>query len=287
MSVAWVGAGIAAVGAVSSIKSGNAAAKAAQGANAASMEQVALARDQLKWEKEKYAGEQGARDAAEARAQQVSDSMLTGMNFANQEAQDLSRRNKTIFQPLEDRIVSDAKYFDEGARGTELAGLAGAEVDQAFSDSREQGARALSRQGVAPGSGRSLALNNQVSMAQALAKSGAMTKARRDASTEGYARRMDAVGLGKGIVGNQTTQQQIATSSGNSSASSAMAGLSATSGGGDGIRSGYGSVGNSLNSFANSQMGMARLYGNAANDGASAVSAGMQLFGKYYKPKEG
>lgn len=88
---------------------------------------------------------------------------------------------------MQDTLVQDAKTFNTEAKREELAGQAGADVAQGFGAAREQNARALTRMGVDPSSGRALAMGNQMSMAQALGTAQAKTGARTQARQEGFA----------------------------------------------------------------------------------------------------
>lgn len=88
---------------------------------------------------------------------------------------------------LQDQLVTDAKSFNSEARGNELAGQAGADIEQAFQASRDQSARAMARMGVNPSSGRATALDGQMSAAKALATASARTGARTMARQEGRA----------------------------------------------------------------------------------------------------
>jgi hypothetical protein len=78
-----------------------------------------------------------------------------------------------------------------------------------------------------------MSLMQSAALDKARAITGATSTAEKNVEAQGYARMQDAAALGKGLVGNQATQQQIATSSGGASAGAAGAALgSATSGAG-------------------------------------------------------
>lgn len=88
---------------------------------------------------------------------------------------------------LQDKLVSDAKSFNEGDRADQLAGQAGADVTSSFDNAAGIQSRNLSRTGVNPSSGKALAASNETSIARAVAGAGAQNKARDAARTEGYA----------------------------------------------------------------------------------------------------
>lgn len=227
--------------------------KLAQSGDAAAQ----LGRDQFDWYKAEYERTQPQRDAAAALDAKVSEAQLRGMDTATRQAEELDARNKSVFRPLEDKIVADANSFDTEAKREELAGQALTDVNTAFGSARDQSARSQARYGVTPGSGRAASMETQITNAQALAGAGASTKARRDATAEGYARRMDAVGLGKGIVGNQVTMQQVAQNGGAQAVAAAGSGVNVA-------QSGAGLMGQGFGGAQNGLMNQASIY-NVAN----------------------
>ena len=95
----------------------------------------------------------------------------------------LGRRN--ALQGAQDGIVAEANQFDTEGKREELAGQAISDVNQAFDAVRGQQSRDLGRMGVAPGSGRAMALDGQSRIAQALEQARAGTQTRRQARDEG------------------------------------------------------------------------------------------------------
>lgn len=262
--------GSAALGAYTSNQASKRNAASADKLAASGDEAAKLGRDQFEWYKAEYERTQGQRDAAAALDAKVSEAQLRGMETATRQAEELDQRNKSVFRPLEDKIVADANNFDTEAKREELAGQAITDVNTAFDSARGQSARSLARVGVAPGSGRALSMENQVTTAQALAGAGAATKARRDATAEGYARRMDAVGLGKGIVGNQVTMQQIAQNGGAQAVAAAGSGVNVAQSGAGLMGQGFGGAQNGLANQA-SIYGMANRFRSQADQQQSAA----------------
>jgi hypothetical protein len=105
----------------------------------------------------------------------------------SQEDRQWSLGRRGALAGLQDTLVSDAKSFNAEDRADQLSGQAQGDVNQAFSNARDQGARAMSRMGVNPSSGRAAAMSAQTSIAQAAALAGASQKARAGARAEGYA----------------------------------------------------------------------------------------------------
>lgn len=88
---------------------------------------------------------------------------------------------------LQDQMIGEARDFNAENRGAELAAQAGADVEQAFANQRQASGRAMARMGINPNSGRSAAMDAQMSMAQATAKAGIQGGARQAARAEGRA----------------------------------------------------------------------------------------------------
>ena len=232
-----------------------------------------LGRDQFDWFKAEMERTQPQRDASVQTASDASKAQAAGMEFATQQARELAARNKTVFQPLEDGIVADAASYDTAGRRLEANNEAAAGVEQAFGSASDGLNRSLARSGVTPNSGRSMSLMQDMALKKATATAGATSTAVKNVEQQGYARKMDAVGLGKGIVGNQATQQQIAQSGGAQAVAASNAALaSATSGAGlmktgfDGAMTGLGQAGT--------------LYGQSAKLSQQEDAATMQGVGQ-------
>lgn len=154
----------------------------------------------------------------------------------------LSRRG--ALSELQDTLVKDAKTFNTDQRREQLAGEALTDVNSAFSAARGQAARAAATYGVTPGSGRSTAIDAQVTTAQALAGAGAATGARRAARQESYAltdRATNALagypsmamgatgaGAGYGMAGANLAGQSLASQNGGFTTAAQIAGAMGT-----------------------------------------------------------
>jgi hypothetical protein len=88
---------------------------------------------------------------------------------------------------LQDQMIGEARDFNAENRGAELAAQAGADVEQAFANQRQASGRAMARMGINPNSGRSSAMDAEMSMAQATAKASIQSGARQAARAEGRA----------------------------------------------------------------------------------------------------
>jgi len=186
------------------------------GANAAAREGAAISREQWEWTKER----QPRIDAQADRMIAIGEDQYALNRDDQIFQQGLTRQYNDRFwntqAPLQDSILQDALDFDTEGRRNELAGLASADVNAAYSNARAQEARGLSRMGVNPGSGRALAMQNQTSIAQAAAQAGAMNKVRAAARLEGYSRKADANAMLAGLAGFSSSAAGLANSFGQS-----------------------------------------------------------------------
>ena len=156
---------------------------------------------------------------------------------------------------MQDQLINDAKTFNTEDRTDQMRGQAMGDVNQAFSNSREQGARAMARMGVNPNSGRMDAMNTQTSIAQAAAMAGAGQKASAGARAEGYALTDRATNA---LSGYPSMSMQ-ATGAG---AGYGMAGLTAANQGLAGMNSGFGAGGQAAGQLGQNATSM---FGAQAN----------------------
>lgn len=217
--------------------------------------QAATADDMLEFYKDQYAD-------IKPILEQVTQTQMDVMKANNQRAQEYSDYEKSTYRPLEQSIVKEANEFSTEGKREALATKAAADVNTAFANTRAQESRALSRMGVNPNSGRFAALNNQLSLTQAATSAGAMTKARDSAEQLGFARKMDAAGLGRNLATNASTAYGISVGAGDSAGKNSMAAGDFMGRGYSGAQAGYSQAANA--------------YGTAGNIYGSAFNAQMQ-----------
>ncbi len=227
------------------------------GINAAAMANANLSKESLDWYKQIYAETAPDRAAAAATNKQVSDAQLDALKTNTALSNDYADYAKTTFRPMEQAIVADAASFNTAGKTAEAVGKAQADVNAGFSNAQAQQQRAMSRMGVNPSSGRSMAMQNQTGIAQAAALAGASNKARTDTETLGYARKMDAANLGRGLASNQATSAGIAMNAGNSAVSNAGQTLTQAN-------QAAAQMGQGWNTAINGNNSAGQLYGQAA-----------------------
>lgn len=176
---------------------------------------------------------------------------------------------------LQDQMIGEARDFNAANRGAELAAQAGADVEQAFANQRQASGRAMARMGINPNSGRSSAMDAQMSMDQATAKAGIQGGARQAARAEGRAltdRASNALS-GYPAMGMSTT---------GSGAGFGAAGINIANQGLAGMNSGFGAAGTmagQMGQNATSMYGAMGSYKNGADNAAANANPMGALLG--------
>jgi len=126
-----------------------------------------------------------------------------------------------VFSGLQDQYAKDAFGYNSADRQNQVAGQAMADVSQKFSDTQGQAQRQMNRMGVNPSSGRSLAMSNQLGIANASAQAAAANKARMDLDNTADERQQKAIAMGANLPSQATNAAQMASYVGNSALTSA------------------------------------------------------------------
>jgi hypothetical protein len=155
-------------------------------------------------------------------AQRVADQQMAAQAQQMQQAQDYYNYNVGTFRPLEQGLVTDAQNFNTEAYRSQMAQRAAADVQQAFQSMQGQTSREMARRGINPNAGAALAMQNTNALKLASATAGAQTGARTQAEQMGWARRLDAAGLGRGLAGASSAAYGGATGAGSAGLNSAM-----------------------------------------------------------------
>lgn len=116
-------------------------------------------------------------------------------------AKEMWRQYKTTYLPKEQQFAEEAFNYDTEGQRQKQAGLAQADVTSAFANQREQSARQMASLGIDPSSGAWASNDGKMRMAEAAAGAGAKNMARQNVENMGYARKQDAISLGKGMPG--------------------------------------------------------------------------------------
>lgn len=177
---------------------------------------LTLGREQLDFAKAQY-------DELKPLFQQITDAQLATQEQTAAQAKDYYDYQQKTFRPLEEKLVADATNFNTEAYREGLAQKASADAGDAFSNTQAMNARSAAAMGVNPNSGRFSGAANRNNLGLAAARAGSMNQTRQRAQDVGYARMMDATGLGRGLAGASQGAYGLAINSGNAAGSNAMA----------------------------------------------------------------
>ena len=236
--------------------------------------QAKLGREQLDFAKEQY-------DRTAPMLERVANQQMASQSEQMAQARDYYNYQTDTFRPLERGLVADAQRFNTDAYRNQLASKASADAGLAFGQSQAQNQRAMASMGANPNSGRFAGMQQATGLSLAANRANAMTNARTQADQMGYARKLDAVGMGRGLSGASTAAY------GGASGAGSMAGQNAQSAGqnymgnmaigagtianGQGMQlQGLGNVlNNSVNQYVNTQDSTLADIGALAGAGAS------------------
>jgi len=168
-----------------------------------------LGREQLSFARDQY--NQNAPILRDIAQQQ-----MAAQNEQMAQARDYYNYQRDTYRPLERQLVADASRFNTEAYRNQLASQAAADSGRAFGIAQQQNARAMAAMGANPNSGRFAGMQNASSLQQAASRAAAQTGARMQAEQMGYARRLDATGLGRGLAGASAAAYGGANAAGNS-----------------------------------------------------------------------
>lgn len=175
-----------------------------------------LGREQLDFARQQYA-------EMSPLARRIAESQVGTQEALTRMAEEDRARYLATFAPVEEGLVRRAQEFDTEAFRERAAQQAAADAARAFGSTQAQTARGLARMGVAPGSGAAMAQMNQNAIAAAGQRAGAMTGARTQAEQLGYARMLDAAGLGRNLPGLSQSAYGASVGAGSAGINTAMA----------------------------------------------------------------
>lgn len=248
---------------------------ASQAQMLATMQQTQLSREQLDWAREVYASEEPQRAASAQLSNQVAQAQLDQMRLQTEAAAQAQQDYDTLYRPLERQIVLDAQNYDTPERRDAASKQAIAGVTTALDAQRGATMREMERAGVNPASGKAMALQGSMDLGAAKAKAGASAGAVQQIETQGYARRMDAASLGRGIASSQGTNAALASQLGASAVGSSNAALAAGQSGAGLVQGAYGTAIQGFGSAANSYGNVASTASAGASRNSSNVAAGV------------
>ena len=225
------------------------------------MEQVA--REQLRFAQQQY---QDLRPIAEG----IGQAQIAAQTQQMEQAQDYYNYMQETFRPVERSLVAQAQNFNTEAYRQQKAAEASAAASRAFATARASNARSLAARGVNPNSGAARGMGTATQLQEGLARAGGMTSARQEAEQMGYARMIDAAGLGRGLAGASAAAYAGATGAGSAGINTMMAPGSQYQQGLAGAGQTFGNMANMQNqAFMQGQANQAGMFGSLVGAGAT------------------
>lgn len=213
--------------------------------------------------------------------ERVTESQIATMEETQQQGRDYYDYLSETYRPLEKELVSDAQEFDTQAEFERRAGQAAADYEKQATQARQSNERTMASMGVNPNSGKYQAIQAQSGLTNAANKAGAMNQARTQAESLGYARKMDAAGLGRNLANASSGAYGVATQAGNAAATNQQApGQNLMAGMGSGastIGQGRTQLQSGIGAALNGQANMYNAAQRQNSSGLSALGSGIGM----------
>ncbi|MBU3577603.1 hypothetical protein [Polynucleobacter sp. UK-Kesae-W10] len=268
--MAWVATAIggsAVLGYMASSNATDASNNATNASVGAANQQTQLARDQFDWNKQNYETnilpqQQKSQAIQDQIAQQSLDSSKQQQQFST----DQQQYYKDTFQPVEKKTVDDANNYDSQANVDKQSGMASANVNQQFSNARNQSARLAGRYGMSSTAFSGPAGSSE--RAQALGAAGAATGAATATQDKAIALRAGVANFGRNMPNTSAQFGQISNQSGAVGTNAAGAALGSSTVGGSVMNNATGNyintIGSAANLTSNAYNNQANMYSNQA-----------------------
>ena len=219
-----------------------------------------------------YALERQRYDETAPYAQRIMQGQIDAGELAYKQAREADSFTQNTLRPMQRQIIDQADDFNTDAERERLAGLAGADVEQAIAGQRGSAMRQLERMGVNPNSGRFMQLMSNSGLGAAKLQAGALNNARTQARQEGDARTQRAYAVASGVPAYGLQAAQVGGNLNNQATGSMSAA--------DRIGQSYATLGNqALQGFGGTISGAGTMMGNAYRDQMSAYNANNAGYG--------
>jgi len=210
--------------------------------------------------------------------QQIAGQQMAAQDQQMQQAADYYQYQQETFRPLEQGLVADAQNFDTEAYRQSQASEASAAAARAFSTARDSNARYQAARGVNPSSGAARGGGLQTQLQEAAMRAQGMTGARNQAQQLGYARKLDAAGLGRGLAGASTAAYGGAVGAGSQASNVAQSAGQNYQAGLSGAGQTYGNMANTqANVFSTGLNATGEMMGALVGAGATIYSSDMRI----------
>ena len=124
-------------------------------------------------------------------------------------------RLKDKFYPLQQQAIDEANKYNQEDQREKFAQQAIGDARAASENAAQQNEQRMRSFGINPASGQYRGMMNSNQVQQSALEAAAATRARNAAEQLGWAKRMDAIGLGMNTFGNQATSTGLSLNAGN------------------------------------------------------------------------
>jgi hypothetical protein len=228
---------------------------------AAALKQAQLGEDYLGIVKDQLAQQQPIQQAVADRANAVADQQLAASKETQQWAEQDRDRYKSVFQPLQDQFIDEAKKYGSSEYQDQQAGQARADVMNNAAMAAGQRSRSEASMGIDPTSGRYAGIERGADTSTALGAVSAENAARDTARNKALALDSQAINMGNGMPMQALQESTTGTQTGSASIGSATTPINlqdqalGVMGGGYGAASnGYAGEASTLNQEYQSQL---------------------------------
>lgn len=156
--------------------------------------------------------------------QEMLEFMRGQAGITNQWAAEDRARDLTVFRPLQDQYIADAKAARDPAFAAARSAEGVADVRQQFAIQRGADTRRLTAMGVRPDSGRYGSATRAMGTAEALGAAGAANLGRRQAEARADTMQANAINLGAGLGVNPGQAMGLSNGAGQAGFQGAMSG---------------------------------------------------------------
>lgn len=176
---------------------------------------AATAKEALAWYKDLYTNELlPLQKEQQTMGRQLIDRYFDSMDKQEAFADKQNAYYDSTFKPIEQQVARDAMGYDSAENIAKRSGIAGANVEQTYSQAEQENARNLSRYGLNPNSSAFALTNERLMRDKALAKAGAQTGAAFDTMDKAIALRAGAANFGRNMPNSASNYYNNANAAG-------------------------------------------------------------------------
>jgi hypothetical protein len=189
------------------------APEAPEGMGMSAADAAALGHESLDFQKKVYEEQKTRQTGLDELTKNVVKNYLDTQTKESGRSDEYYNYMMNTFRPVEQSLVGEANSFDTEAKRAELAGKAGADVEQTAAASDEAARRDAARFGINPSDAAFSEGLAGSALNKTIMKVGAMNQARQQARAEGRAFKFDVTNLGRGLPQAAASSTQLATQS--------------------------------------------------------------------------